>query len=175
MPLPFPKPSDREGPKILSVAIGEGEMGSLTSSWMTCLSVLKDPISSHVSTGRRAGRWWGWESCGQHEDTLISCKSEGCSGRHLGLHHLQELPTEGGLGDGLPWCLWLIPLKVEAWRVKEVEPVRSPELRNVLGMGQGATARAPTVNWKLLFCVQLFATPWTIQSMEFSKPEYWSG
>ena len=22
--------------------------------------------------------------------------------------------------------------------------------------------------------VQLFATPWTIQSMEFSRPEYWS-
>ena len=29
--------------------------------------------------------------------------------------------------------------------------------------------------WKSLSCVQLFATPWTIQSMEFSKPEYWSG
>ena len=23
--------------------------------------------------------------------------------------------------------------------------------------------------------VQLFATPWTIQSMEFSRSEYWSG
>ena len=29
--------------------------------------------------------------------------------------------------------------------------------------------------WKLLSCVLLFATPWTIQSMEFSRPEYWSG
>ena len=28
---------------------------------------------------------------------------------------------------------------------------------------------------KLLSRVQLFVTPWTIQSMEFSKPEYWSG
>ena len=28
---------------------------------------------------------------------------------------------------------------------------------------------------KLLSHVQLFATPWTIQSMEFSSPEYWSG
>ena len=26
-----------------------------------------------------------------------------------------------------------------------------------------------------LSCVQLFATPWTVQSMEFSRPEYWSG
>ena len=29
--------------------------------------------------------------------------------------------------------------------------------------------------WKLLSCVWLFATPWTIQSMEFYRPEYWSG
>ena len=29
--------------------------------------------------------------------------------------------------------------------------------------------------WKSLSCVQLFATPWTIQSMEISRPEYWSG
>ena len=29
--------------------------------------------------------------------------------------------------------------------------------------------------WKSISSVQLFATPRTIQSMEFSKPEYWSG
>ena len=29
--------------------------------------------------------------------------------------------------------------------------------------------------WKLLSGIQLFAIPWTIQSMEFSRPEYWSG
>ena len=28
---------------------------------------------------------------------------------------------------------------------------------------------------KLLSHVQLFETSWTIQSMEFSRPEYWSG
>ena len=28
---------------------------------------------------------------------------------------------------------------------------------------------------KFLSHVRLFATPWTIQSMEFSRPEYWSG
>ena len=27
----------------------------------------------------------------------------------------------------------------------------------------------------MLSCVQLFVTPWTIQSMEFSRPKYWSG
>ena len=29
--------------------------------------------------------------------------------------------------------------------------------------------------WKSLSHVQLFATLWTIQSMEFSRPEYWGG
>ena len=29
--------------------------------------------------------------------------------------------------------------------------------------------------WKSLSCVWLFATPWTIQSLEFSRPENWSG
>ena len=29
--------------------------------------------------------------------------------------------------------------------------------------------------WKLLSRVRLFVTLWTIQSMEFSRPEYWSG
>ena len=28
--------------------------------------------------------------------------------------------------------------------------------------------------WQLFSPVQLFATPWTIQSMDFSTPEYWS-
>ena len=28
---------------------------------------------------------------------------------------------------------------------------------------------------KSLSCIQLFMTPWTIHSVEFSRPEYWSG
>ena len=31
------------------------------------------------------------------------------------------------------------------------------------------------VKWKSLSCVWLFVTPWSIQFMEFSRPEYWSG
>ena len=31
------------------------------------------------------------------------------------------------------------------------------------------------VKWKLLCHDQLFASPWTIQSMDFSRLEYWSG
>ena len=29
--------------------------------------------------------------------------------------------------------------------------------------------------WKSLSCVWLFVTPWTMQFMEFSRPEYWNG
>ena len=29
--------------------------------------------------------------------------------------------------------------------------------------------------WNSLSCVQLFAAPWTMRSVEFSRPEYWSG
>ena len=32
-----------------------------------------------------------------------------------------------------------------------------------------------SIKWKSVSHVWLFATPWTIQSMEFSRPEYWSG
>jgi len=35
------------------------------------------------------------------------------------------------------------------------------------------TMLKPLTVWKSLGRVQLFATPWTIQSMEFSRPEYW--
>ena len=31
------------------------------------------------------------------------------------------------------------------------------------------------VKWKLLSCIWLFAIPWVIQSMAFSRSEYWSG
>ena len=37
------------------------------------------------------------------------------------------------------------------------------------------TLLACEMKWKSLSHVQLFATPWTIHFMEFSRPEYWSG
>ena len=36
------------------------------------------------------------------------------------------------------------------------------------GEGEGGTNRESS-------SVQLFAIPWTVESMEFSRPEYWSG
>ena len=37
------------------------------------------------------------------------------------------------------------------------------------------TAECLSAKWKKLSRVQLLVTPWTIESMEFSRPEYWSG
>ena len=39
----------------------------------------------------------------------------------------------------------------------------------------GFTIRKWECKWELLSRVQLFAHPWTIEPMEFSRPEYWSG
>ena len=36
-------------------------------------------------------------------------------------------------------------------------------------------ARWSEVKWKSLSHIRLFVTPWTIQYMELSRPEYWSG
>ena len=40
---------------------------------------------------------------------------------------------------------------------------------------QLSICRAGISRWKSLSRVWLFATPWTIQCMEFSRPEHWSG
>ena len=39
----------------------------------------------------------------------------------------------------------------------------------------GTHTNFPEWKWKSLNRVWLFVTPWTIQSMEFSRPAYWSG
>ena len=36
------------------------------------------------------------------------------------------------------------------------------------------TLKLGKIEWKVLSCVQLFVTPWTIQSLEFSRLEYWT-
>ena len=41
--------------------------------------------------------------------------------------------------------------------------------------GATGVAEESSLTQKSFSCVQLFATPWTVQSMEFSRPEYGSG
>ena len=52
-----------------------------------------------------------------------------------------------------------------------------------LGSIPGMATHSSTLAWKIpwteepgrLSHVRLFSTPWTMQFMEFSRPEYWSG
>ena len=52
---------------------------------------------------------------------------------------------------------------------------------NASGASRGRVAKLLGIffhlkwKWKSLSCIQLFATPWTLENMEFSRPEYWSG
>ena len=50
-------------------------------------------------------------------------------------------------------------------------------LKEIMLSETGVTEQQTKNGWncKLLSRVQLSATPWTIESMEFSRPEYWSG
>ena len=51
-----------------------------------------------------------------------------------------------------------------------------PEVQGWVGTKPSSrTPRGGKTKWKSLIHVQLFVTPWTIQSLEFSRPEYWSG
>ena len=47
---------------------------------------------------------------------------------------------------------------------------------SILGhLNQFWTTLQSEVKWMSLSCVRLFATPWNIQSLKFSRQEYWSG
>ena len=88
--------------------------------------------------------------------------------------------------DWLPknWCFQIMVLEKtleSPLDCKEVKPVDPKENQPWIFIGRTdcwswscntlATMWCK-VRWKLLSCVWLFETPWTMQSMEFSKPEY---
>ena len=52
-------------------------------------------------------------------------------------------------------------------------PNPETEVRSLALQAESLPIEPPV--WKSLSCVRLSATPWTIQSMEFSRPEYWRG
>ena len=52
---------------------------------------------------------------------------------------------------------------------------RITKVQTDLLSGGGDLSSMFKVKWKSLSRFQLFVTPWTVQSMEFSRPEYWSG
>lgn len=73
--------------------------------------------------------------------------------------------------------------KSESLTIKLVQPTKTERggRERELGVFKGEFPyQVPSVSWstslwKSLSRVWLFATSWTVQSMELSKPEYWSG
>ena len=64
------------------------------------------------------------------------------------------------------WMLWIVISDVSYLRHNDLCGVRYDSVWFL----------APTLVFSESLChVQLFATPWTRQCMEFSSPEYWSG
>ena len=77
--------------------------------------------------------------------------------------------------DAQPPCHWWLdhsshqPLKLT--EESFLSQVRAPSLSATSNCQAGTT---PCWKWKSLSRVWLFSTQWTIQSMEFPRPEYWS-
>ena len=64
-----------------------------------------------------------------------------------------------------------LPLAMSFWKCSKNKAIKAKINKWVYGKLKKLLHR----KLKSLTCVRLFATPWTMQSMEFSRPEYWSG
>ena len=82
-------------------------------------------------------------------------------------------------------CCWTLALFLDFYFHKGSfkSPLERNQLCSSLGLPQNSRPEQQLWiafcynslwKWKSLSLVWLFATPWTAQSMEFSRPEYWS-
>ena len=102
--------------------------------------------------------------------------------------YLAEPGLSWSMWDLVPWP-WIKPGPPELgtrnshWTTREVPQITYPITMSVHTGSHMSWMRQeaygfpnyPHWKWKLLSRVWLFVTPWTIQSMEFSRPAYWSG
>ena len=89
-------------------------------------------------------------------DKALYSPSCGFSSSHVQMWELDR--KEGWTPNN--WCFWIVVLE----KTLEI-PLDSKEIKPVNPKGK----------WNSLSQVWLFATPRTIQSMTFSRPEYWNG
>ena len=110
-------------------------------------AVVNNTPNSSLNIGNT---WWG------HISNICYCGGPGYPPSVLNLG--QEMWT-GRKGDNL--MVW-------------GEGGISWDRQNKDGTGVVLTLNPEEVKWKSFSHVWLFATPWTIEYMEFSRPEYWS-
>ena len=77
----------------------------------------------------------------------------------------------------LPFCFFQLLIFFFSFRKLIISLLFCPLFYMLLHSPPVSTTLQPPWKWKWksLSHVQLFATPWTIQSMEFSRQGYWSG
>ena len=70
---------------------------------------------------------------------------------------------------------WRIPMDREAWWAIVHGVTKSGTRQKQLSTAQLYVYMVQKVKRESRSVVSDYATPWTIQSMEYSTPEYWSG
>ena len=85
-------------------------------------------------------------------------------------------------GVGCHFILQCMKVKSESEVAQSCLTLSDPMDCSPPGSSVHGTLQARALEWgaiafsrKTLSHVQFFATPWTVQSMEFSRPEYWNG
>ena len=74
------------------------------------------------------------------------------------------------------WCIKIkLLVKLSLLNTSCQVPVDGKHFSTLLLNTDKTTVQTSKWKWKSLSCVWLFATSWTLQAMDFSRPEYWSG
>ena len=91
----------------------------------------------------------------------------------LEVDYLQFSPqgTDSNFRDG-KWLIWMSQVAREDLERKEKQAL--PNSKACASFTALYSLSKWKWKWKSLSSVWLFVTPWTIKSLEFSRPEYWS-
>ena len=99
---------------------------------------------------------------------------------HKELDMTEQLSTHKYINNSLCYtvglcCLSILSVYANCKFLIHSSPSFSLPWQPVCSLGLSVSVLWSEVKWKSLSHVWLFVTPWTVQPMEFSRPEYWSG
>ena len=152
---------------LLNCGVGE-------DSWES-LGLQGDPTSPFWRWSALGFLWkeWCWSS-----NTLATWCKELTHWKRL---WCWERLKAAGEGDDRGWDGWMASLTWWTWVWASSRSwwwIGRPGMLQSMGsprVGYDWVTELKKWNWKSLSHVWLFETPWTIQSMKFSRPEYWCG